>query len=195
MVYKPSTREAWLTMFAVGPDWPQCPRVSGALRSCRRQLLQADSHAGLVPFEDPSEGPQILTADGDRPPAEVASLYLDHAYVAADHVPFRRVHLSQADQVDAHGWPLCGAFRGRRVAVSAVSAARPQRSRQELVDGHPVELSQALQAKDGDYPLASLIGTEDRRLELTIRVLLHGEQRQPSLPAKISKPVSYCPGI
>src|SRR5205814_8558402 len=42
-------------------------------------------------------------------------------------------------------------------------------ARQQLVDGHVVEASEALEAGDGDGALTALVGTEHRGLELLLR--------------------------
>src|SRR5690606_18501456 len=60
-------------------------------------------------------------------------------------------------------------------------------ARQHLVDGDPVEASEALQARYGDRPLATLVGPQDRCLELVIRCSLDVLQREVLLSADRTK--------
>ena len=53
--------------------------------------------------------------------------------------------------------------------------------REQLVDRHVVEAGQALQAGHRDGPLAPLVGTEDRRLELQLGRRLDVLEREPLL--------------
>src|SRR3954464_1743897 len=67
--------------------------------------------------------------------------------------------------------------------------------RKEMVDGYLIELGQPLEPKHRDDSLATLVGPEHRRLDLTTAQLFDLLQGQPALLADQSKSLAPRPAV
>src|ERR1700690_2585237 len=131
------------------------------------EVLEAAAHAGC-------EHPQVRTTDREHPTVEVLARELDRRREAGKHLGVRIVDLVQADQVDRETVRLVDRAGG---AVDETDLAF-ELTRQELVGRHFIDLGQPEQAGHRDGPLAPLVRTEHRRLELEARPRLHVVKRQ-----------------
>ena len=74
--------------------------------------------------------------------------------------------------------------------VDHVGAAFAFFTREQLIDRHRVEASEALETGNGDRPLAPFVGAEHRRLELLARRGLDVLERKPLLAPNCPKPLA-----
>ncbi len=118
----------------------------------------------------------VVATDGDHATVEVLTLDLDESQVARQHLERRSLELHELGDVDRQ------LLVGRRLQRRGRLRSR-HLPWEQLLDRHGVELRQSVEARHRQRPLAALVGTEDRRLELLVRLRLHLLQGHPLLLA------------
>jgi len=147
-------------------------------------LFEAHLGSVFVDIEDAGNGAHVVTADGEHPAVEVLALDLDHSQVAREHLGLVVAHLLQTGQIDLRPAVVDVTPHGQFVIGFALTVG------QQLVDRHLVEPSEALQTRNRDGPLATLVGTENAGLELLCRDGFDLLQRQTLLPADVTQTVA-----
>ena len=120
------------------------------------------------------DGTDVITAHGDHSAVEVLALHLDQLEVPGEHLERRTLELHQLRDIDGQLLDRRRGQRGRRLGAGDLAG-------QELLDGHRVELREPVEAGHRQCPLATLVGTEHRGLELLVRLGLDLLQRHPLL--------------
>lgn len=118
------------------------PSVGAGRSVTDTQFVDAGAHRGLVALEDPCEGAHVLCADRYEAAIEVPPLDLYLPDVLPDHFTLGRLEALEAGQVDRD--------RTRGAAATRLSPVVGLRRHfgEQLVDRYPVEVCQALEAKD-----------------------------------------------
>ena len=150
---------------------------SGYDGGAEAELLEADTEVFEAAAHAGGEHPQVGTPDRQHAAVEVLALELDRRREPRQHLRVGIVDLVQTDQVDGEAVGLVDRARG---AVDEADLA-VELTGQQLVGRHFVDLGEPQQAGHGDGPLAPLVGTEDRRLELEGRACFDVVKRQALL--------------
>jgi hypothetical protein len=116
---------------------------------------------GLAFADESGKQAQIVGPHRENLPVEVLSLHLNRSDEALQDLSHGAIELIETTEIDRH-------------SVTAQIGSRRDRFRgQELDDRYPVVPGKSVQSRDGEAPLATLVGSEHGCLELPFGCALH----------------------